>query len=375
MVIGKKGQIELTFNWMYVLIAGTVILLFFVGIVVKQKAASEQRLSIDVLRVMDSIFVGSGVSEKTKNFIDISGLADYTLYFDCGNGVGHYGLKGTTADSENAVDPIFAPGEIQGTQLIVWSLPYKLPFKVIDFLFVSSSNSIYYLFSDDTDFANEFSNVTQGFNVKYTINSKYNEIDPGKSFQVRLIDNGGLVVKKNGQVPLKLKGMDDDKVSAVVFTGTNQVDYYQKEGALWRKLNFNPVQIISLGGERDAAKYGAVFAANDKDYQCNMKKAFVRLKYLNEVYSGADIALGKVSGKLGEMVEYYDTHKELELTRPDCIGNVKKYDPNLVALMQTHQLRVSACLLQQSSCADLINSAQDIKKVNTALGVDCITLY
>jgi hypothetical protein len=106
-----------------------------------------------------------------------------------------------------------------------------------------------------------------------------------------------------------------------------------------------------------------------------MKKAFLRLKYLNEVYGGKEISLGNVGGKLGEMVDYYDVHKELELTRPDCIGNVKKYDSNLVSLMQTHQLRVSACLLQQSSCADLISSAADLKKVNMALGVDCITLY
>ena len=80
---GKKAQIQVTFSWVYILIAGAVILLFFIGIVVKQKSISEENLATDVVRVMESIFTGAGVSEKTKNFVDISGLADYTLYFNC----------------------------------------------------------------------------------------------------------------------------------------------------------------------------------------------------------------------------------------------------------------------------------------------------
>ena len=124
----KQGQVEVTFNWVYVLIAGAVILLFFIGLVVRQKAVSEEQLSIEVVRIMESIFTGAGVSEKTKNFIDISGLAEYTLYFGCSNEVGEYGILGTSARAENAIDPFFAPKEIKASQLIVWSLPYRLPF-------------------------------------------------------------------------------------------------------------------------------------------------------------------------------------------------------------------------------------------------------
>ena len=58
----KKGQIQVTFNWIYITIAGAVILLFFFGIVVKQKAASEEKLSIEVVRILESILTGAGVS-------------------------------------------------------------------------------------------------------------------------------------------------------------------------------------------------------------------------------------------------------------------------------------------------------------------------
>src|SRR3989344_3370187 len=88
----KKGQIEVTFNWVYVLIAGAVIILFFVGIAVKQKASSERALSSDVVRIMESIFTSAGVSEKTKNIIDVSGLSEYTLQFSCSDGVSEFGV-------------------------------------------------------------------------------------------------------------------------------------------------------------------------------------------------------------------------------------------------------------------------------------------
>lgn len=359
----KKGQIEVTFNWVYILIAGAVILLFFFGIVYKQKAVSEEQLGGDLVRIMQSIFTGAGVSEKTKNFIDIGGLAEYTLFFDCAEGIGEYGIKGTSARAENGVDPLFAPKEIQASKLIVWSLPYKLPYKVVDFLFVTSMNTKYFLVGGK-GFVEEFMNVTDGFNREYVDVSSYKNIDPGKNFQVRIVDFGSGFIAKGKAIPDKLIPMSDDKVTAVVFTGTNQVDYYEKEGKMWIKLNYNtPIQIVSLGGERDAAKYGAIFAANDQVYKCNMQKAFKRLKYVNEIYTG----------KLGEMEHFYANNT----LHQDCKNYIGVIEPNLVNSLDSQKNVVKSCLLDQTQCGNLIDSAINIKIVNNNLGEkgDCITLY
>src|SRR3989344_9535022 len=153
----KKGQIEVTFNWVYVLIAGAVIILFFVGIAVKQKASSEKTLSGDIVRIMESIFASAGASEKTKNSIDVSGLADYTLQFSCDKGVSEFSIKETASQRrQNAIDPSFSLADVKTTRLLLWSLPYKLPFKVIDFLFISSSNTKYVLLGEREGFAEEF---------------------------------------------------------------------------------------------------------------------------------------------------------------------------------------------------------------------------
>mgnify|MGYP005657314267 CR=1 FL=1 len=68
----RKGQVQLTVNWIYIVIAGAVILLFFAGLVVKGKDAAEKNIAEDVVQVMGNVFTGAGVSEKTKKKIDLN---------------------------------------------------------------------------------------------------------------------------------------------------------------------------------------------------------------------------------------------------------------------------------------------------------------
>ena len=361
----KKGQISITFNWVYILIAGAIILLFFVGLVVKQQAVSEQNLASEVVRVMESIFTGAGVSEKTKNFIDTSGLSDYTLYFGCEEGTSEFGIVGKSTPSQNVIDPIFAPSNIRSSHLILWSLPYKLPFKTIDFLFVTSSNTKYFLLGNDP-FAEEFINATDNFNRLWI--QDLSMVDPGKNFQIRIVDLEGIFIEDNTPVPEKVKYMQDDRVTAVSFTGTNLVDFYQKNGLLWKKTNSEPVQIISLGGERDAAKYAAIFSDDEQSYMCNMQKAFKRLDYLLLIYEQ----------KAQEIEKYYLDNPNLQYSS-DCLNYVQisGYEPNVNSALESLKNNVAACTLKYDFCTTLIGSAQDLQKANKDLSEkgDCLTLY
>ena len=232
-------------------------------------------------------------------------------------------------------------------------------------MFVTSKNTKYFLVGG-TDFAEEFVNATVGFNVVQIPDLSF--INPEKNFQVRVVDLDGVHVKTNSPVPESLKLMDDNKVSAVVFTAANQVDYYQKKDNGWKRLNPNPVRIISLGGERDAAKYAAIFSGNHIIYRCNMKKAFQRLRYLTEVYGE----------KAKEMEQYYTERPELSLTK-ECLNHIQVsgYEPNINGALESLQGSVAACLLKGDLCTDLFAPAEALREVNKNLGEkgDCLTLY
>src|SRR3989338_5971125 len=222
--VHKSGQVEITFNWIYVLIAGVVILLFFIGIVFKQKAASEEKLAGDVVRILESIFTAGTVSEKTKNFIDTSGLVDYTLYFQCLDGVGEFGIVDNPARIENTITPVFGPDELQTSQLIIWSLPYYLPYKVSDFLFITSLNTKYIILGDGNGFADEFLDATEGFTREKVTYTNLNNINPGNLYHIRIIDLDG-VLTAGSPIPANL--LSGNKLTVVSFLG-NTVNYYQK---------------------------------------------------------------------------------------------------------------------------------------------------
>ena len=357
MIFQKRGQIEITFNWIYIVIAGAVILLFFFSLVVKQKQVSEERLSGEVVQIMSSILAGAGVSEDTKNFIDASGLADYTLYFSCDAGVSEFGIKDSPARTQNRVDPLFAPHEIRSSQIVTRSLPYTLPFKVMDFLFVIPSNIKYYIVGNDAEFVNEFLISTEGTDkvrIERAYVPDFQQIEPEENLQVRIIDVDGSSVPGTG-IPGQLQSFHDKEVSAVVF-GANQVDFYQKKGTAWKKLNKGPVRVISLGGERDAAKYAAIFSADDKLYWCNMGKAFKRLEYLTEVYDG----------KLQQLLTYYQN-----IPGNECRGHLEKFELNAVDALAKLSGVAAACQSLSESCVDLIGAAQKLKEVNANVFQSC----
>lgn len=363
----KRGQIEITFNWIYIVIAGAVILLFFFGVVVKQKQVSEERLSNEVVQIMGSILTGAGTSEKTKNFIDASGLADYVLYFSCDAGVSEFGIKDQPARIQNNVDPLFAPKEIHSSRIVTWSLPYHLPFKVIDFLFVIPLNIKYYLVGNDAEFINEFLNSTKGIEREFLLNLQ--EIQPEENQQVRIIDTDGSSIPGIG-VPAQLQSLSDKEVSAIVFTGKNQVDFYQKEGAVWQKMNKAAVRIISLAGERDAARYAAIFSADDQTYGCNMQKAFKRLEYLTEVYGGEEIDSAEPGGKLGSLINYYRN-----IPASECRSYLEDYKANALNSLADLNNKVRSCRLVPESCLGLIDAAQKLKDLNANLRIYCVPLY
>ncbi len=362
----KKGQMEVTFNWVYILIAGAVILLFFIGIVARQKSISEQRLSGEVVRILESIFTGAGVSEKTKNFIDTSGLAEYTLFFDCDSGVGTYGIKDSSARVENSIDPIFALRELQTAQLIVWSMPYKLPYKVVDLLFVSSANT-HYVIMGEGELADELLNATKGFAVQ-RIQSVQDIVMPANGY-VRIVDTTGNAVVAGGEVPEPLR---NSHVSAVVL-GRGKAQYYRVREGAWKQSG--SADIISLAGEQDAALYAAMFAADENVYECNMQKAFRRLELLNIVYGGKEIVRGEAGGKLGEMMHYYEWNQGQNSKQ--CLDFLKSTQPNVLGALASHQRNAGTCRLDAKTCPALVLSAQELRKANKNLAQlgDCITLY
>lgn len=372
----KKAQIQITFHWIYVLIAGTVILLFFFSLVAKQKTVSEENLANDLLQVMESIFSGASVSESTKNIIDTSGLTNYQLYFSCDEGVGEYGIKDTSSRIQDSVYPIFAPLEVQSSQLLLWSLPYELPFKVMDLLMIASANTKYILLGD-ADFAAAFQHAVPELDVVISSENNLDSLAVGRNTKIRLIDLDNVFVSRT--VPINMQQLDDSQVSAVAFSTSSDrmnqvVDFYQKQGSSWQKLNRRSIPLIDLKKDRSTfspTKIAAIFAGDADSYSCSMQKVFKRLGYLNVIYAQ----------KINDLEEYYQQNPSLRESQT-CENYINKYTPQLKSSFLSFNSAVRSCLSsfqlgeEANFCHNLAKSADEIKEVNKKLAQNsCLTLY
>lgn len=379
-VRSKTGQMTLSFNWIFVLIAGTMILLFFVAIIMKQKSVSEQKLNFDIVTIMDSILTGSTVSERTINFVDISGLAGFELYFDCeiddGGGFddlfAQYGISGSDASSELPMQVLFAPDTMEGTEMITWSLPYKMPYKVMDLLMVTSTSIKYYVIGGEgTEFRTDLENATTGFTIDFI--SDVSEISsPGDLYHVRIIDLDGNVLVDGNSLPDTLTETSANKISGVSLSSSlTDVDYFKANNGEWDELtSAGSVPIIMAGyEEKDAALYGALFSSDDESYKCNMMKAFKRYYIVTQLYQQ----------KVEEMIEYYgsDGPEEAWSMASRCNLYIKDNSVNLQDEINTLTGELSTCIERgYDSCTDLSTYARNIQELNDDLSSEnCNTLY
>ncbi|MBI2666157.1 hypothetical protein HYX13_00945 [Candidatus Woesearchaeota archaeon] len=374
--MSSKAQVQVTFHWIYVVLAGAVILLFFAGMVVRQKSVAEKELTSEVVRIMESILAGAGVSEKTKNVIDTSGLADLALYFSCTEGVGEFGILDGSSRAQNARDPLFAPQVIKSPQLVAWSLPYAFPFKVIDFLYVTAPTIKYAVFSLNPsndlfdDFEEEFRDV--GNVVRLQTPDAYASLASEEYFHVRVVtDVADLHLQS---VPLQLRSLDDEEVSLVELLEEKAV-YYQKKGTMWQQRG--EVEIFSLGNgddfsdgmgdssAKDPAVFAAIFAGTPEQYRCNMQKALWRLELLVPLYQKKEerlewhyIGEGESTGTCMNFLTSNSARKNIE----DTLTHLKESAEGC--------RRGSA-----GSCTELIAVARELRILNKEMGLDCIPLY
>ena len=139
----KKGVIEVQFNWIFTLIVGALILALFSSIIIKQKSSSENTISATLLTNLETILVGAKISTGTINVID---MPKTNIEFSCNQ----YSQGNAQKQIRDKV--IFSPNLLKGKQLITWALEWKVPFKITNFLYVTSPEVRYILIGTDSTF-------------------------------------------------------------------------------------------------------------------------------------------------------------------------------------------------------------------------------
>lgn len=279
----KKAAIEVQFNWIFILIAGSVILLFFGTIIVKQRAASEQKIAAILLTDLESIMTGASVSEQAMNFYPIPNkeinFESCDFYY-----IGKKQESNTKLKKDIKETIVFTPDLIKGTRLVTWTLPWDIPYRVTNFLYLTSPQ-VRYIFYDTISLIDDVEKLLppekitvddEEYNVMFR--QKIRPSNDLNNYKVKFV-----ILGNTEPSPTDLNifsNMEDEDVTAIKIDGTMElgtISFYKKLGSVWDSDGSSPYL-------RKAALVAAIFAEDREMYECAMQNAFNRMKVVTDVY-------------------------------------------------------------------------------------------
>ncbi|MDD5086796.1 MAG: hypothetical protein PHV16_03510 [Candidatus Nanoarchaeia archaeon] len=266
----KKGVIEVQFNWVFILIAGVLILLFFGSIVLKLKSNSDTTISNTILTNMQTIMAGAEVSSNTVTPISIP---DTKIEVSCDS----ISVGSITSDiTKNKI--VFAPEIIEGRTMLTWSLPWGFPYHISNFLYMTTPN-FKYIIVDSTKGKEIYYKLPQGLTKQLVDKNSLSDLSNSGHKLAFVFFNDP--EPDQASLPYFLENMKDNEVIAInIDSGNNKISFYQYKKSLKNFEYFSDAPYLG-----DEMIIGAMFSGDAKNYICNLEKALKKMEIVSMVYA------------------------------------------------------------------------------------------
>ena len=284
---GKRGVVEVQFNWIFIMIAGGLILFFFMTIISYQQQLSKNKLGVELASQLELIFSGRGVSPGAKQPIDI---ADIPIKFDCSE----YLVMDQRIASGNVL--IFAPAEVVTKKLMTITMSFDLPMRTNNMIMMTSPAIKYYFVnfgqaqsgsvSERIEQLLDFPLAPEGEKIDFkfvSVEELGAETYQNNPFIRFIVHDNDPAVPLSLALPASFDAVGDETISAVVVNEnmigdeenlqTSQLFFYQKNGGVWQSTGSS----FTLGF---SSFTGAVFAKDGDTFSCLMSRALRRATFV-----------------------------------------------------------------------------------------------
>jgi len=329
----KKSQISTQFAWIFILIAGAIILIFFITVIYKQKTVSETKISAEILSQLKIIFTGSGLTAGTLNIIqtpetEIDFVCNEETYSD-------YSISNTGLTEETPLQVIFAPDKIKGNEIMTWALSWDVPFKVTNFLYVTNSRVKYIL-------VNPYNKIKEKIPAELPFEIVENQQDIN-SLDFEGVDKVKLVFFDGEMITIPSNLESKEDVSAVRIT-PEDIYFYKKDDDIF--VEQSPVPYLQ---NNLPSIFGAIFSEDSTFYRCNMRKAFKRLSIVSKIYAGKETELKNYFNQHTCNVYYDDYIEEMFAPASDCSQDINPQDISKLD-QKINKINREQDLLIENSC-------------------------
>jgi len=283
----KRAVIELQFNWIFVLIAGAIIFVFFISIVNKQREFSELKTSGTIITNLESILTGAQISTNTVNIVDMPKI---DVGFECDR----YFIGPVPKQTKGNV--IFSPNLLKGKEIITWALDWNMPYRVTNFLYITDPELRYVIvYDDDTETIARKIDKELPKEMNKELIDKLENLKNKNNYKVKFIFLTDASDNDLNDIQSELK-MPDEDLTAIeldigdsgIIPNTGTIDFIQKNGTLWGREKIAYLKKESL--------FGAIFAADSEMYNCVMRKAFKKLNLVSKIYLNRSSTLADYYG-------------------------------------------------------------------------------
>lgn len=272
---------ESVFKYIFALIVGAMFILFFVG------------FARNYITQADSVDANVLVSGFDDYLMLLSGSTDSTVKYDFGADTAIQFSRGELRSGTNAKRPtnriVFAPTQLKGKKLIIWTKRWAFPYPIDNFFYMTNEKykQIIIYDTDTSGFVNEFVDE---------INDTF-AIDPPKKRDFLTPQNLALmataykpytkvrflIIAKNPLPANTLANIKNvvknaDIVSVIIEKDEESGDDEWKEYGM---LEFGGKEMPFLGKEMIL---GAMFAENADEYRFNFNRAMQRLMDITDIY-------------------------------------------------------------------------------------------
>lgn len=330
----RRAAIEAQFTWLFALLAGAVIFLFFVMFIRNWGESSEQTFCADVREHLTTVFVSAQTSLGTMNNISIPKL---DIQFDCTG----YNLPCRESFGNNI---IFSPKRIEGHALITYALGWDMPYRSSNMLYLTQPE-VRYIFLKEVEEVYDL--MPDAVNTELVSETEAASLKDQNSPSVRVVVKHG-----NSDLNLDLGALNSlgaEVLSVigveVIDTKLNQVTYFEQDSE--DPLKFNPAATFKVIGEE--ALLGAVFSGSSELFGCTLNRALERYQYVTEVYLTRATELKSATLQKACTDRYAEAATKLDRLYKDILiysdsgspGSITTYLKEIAAL--NDQLKLFSC--------------------------------
>ncbi|MDP3917033.1 MAG: hypothetical protein Q8Q42_01980 [Nanoarchaeota archaeon] len=267
----KKGDTSILFNWIFAIIAGAVILMFFVKFsfvsISGNKMLEGNRILVFLDDKLDAFGVGEG--SDTINLND-----DFKIGFSCG-----VISSGETANNnfyERSTDKVlFSPQILKGDEIKVWTKKWEFPYGIATFFYLGNPKNRILFVAESYNVDEVLSiadNIPPIFKVQVTDKQKF---DPGLFLsQVKGYDKFTVVYFGTPSFTVnQLKSLYGVNVEVIIIDlENNTAKIYDSFGNVYDEFYIG-----------DEMMYGLIFSGSG--YSCIKERAIQRYQVIDSIYS------------------------------------------------------------------------------------------